>query len=94
MQMLELKLAIASVLLHKLSASSHVIKIQFVFLAVVVMQLNVKIPRAPVMVNVMTDVHAIMKQVIALIRDLRTLNGLYGTGCTSGLKIHVQILKV
>ena len=72
MQILVLKLAIASVLLHKLSASLHVIKIQFVFLVVVVMQLNVKIPRAPVMVNVMTDAHAIMKQIIALIRDLRT----------------------
>ena len=72
MQMLELKLAIALVLLHKVSASLHAIKIQFAFLVVVVMQLNAKIPLAPVMANVMMDVHAVTKQVIVPIRDSRT----------------------
>ena len=72
MQMLELKLAIVLVLLHNLSASLHAIKTQFAFLVAVVMQLNVKIPLAPVMANVMMDVHAVTKQLIVLIRDLRT----------------------
>ena len=72
MQMLELKLAIALVLLHNLSASLHAIKIQFAFLVVVVMQLNAKIPLAPVMANVMMDVHAVTKQLIVLIRDSQT----------------------
>ena len=72
MQMLELKLAIALVLLHNLSASLHAIKILFAFLVVVVMQLNAKIPLALVMANVMMDVHAVTKQLIVLIRDLRT----------------------
>ena len=72
MQMLELKLAIALVLLHNLSASLHAIKTQFAFLVVVVMQLNAKIPLAPVMANVMMDVHAVTKQLIVPIRDLRT----------------------
>ena len=72
MQMLELKLAIVLVLLHNLSASLHAIKTQFAFLVVVVMQLNAKIPLAPVMANVMMDVHAVTKQLIVPIRDLRT----------------------
>ena len=72
MQMLELKLAIAFVLLHKLSASLLAIKTQFAFLVVVVMQLNVKIPLVLVTANVMMDVHAVTKQVIVPIRDSRT----------------------
>ena len=63
--MLVLKLVIAFVLLHKLSASLLAIKIQFAFLLAVAILLNVKIPNVLVMASAMMDVHAVMKPVIA-----------------------------